>query len=263
MRKSRPRPIRRPQPGKGQSRRLIEKVEERLTTPETRERESLNQLPDRLEQAIRQEYLRRSQVPIEDWLFEVIEVFVTREIEQIRSTERHREALSLGLLPDLDCGRGCNHCCFQHVAISPIETVVLARQINRHWSEEQIDNLRERLVRDAELYRQTRSQSPDEASERQALKRIRRPCPLLDEVSGDCLAYQWRPITCRRENSIDARVCESYRKNPDQDQSSIRLTALDLIWGGVQVGLTRISGKLLRRTQFGSLSEELRRALGH
>lgn len=86
----------------------------------------------------------------------------------------------------VSCRKGCHNCCYYPVLTSILEALVVYRGIakNRLWT----TTLKARF---------------QEASERVKglsldvwfLSRI--PCPLLDQKSGTCLAYDSRPFSCR------------------------------------------------------------------
>src|SRR5690606_23501571 len=116
---------------------------------------------------------------------------------------RQRAAGGLSVLSEPACQTGCAHCCYQHVAISGVEALVLADFIRDRWPAEAIAGLRERLEREAERYRRIAVEADSPEAERAPLGRIRRPCPMLEETEGRCLAYEARPVNCRRENSVD------------------------------------------------------------
>lgn len=152
-----------------------------------------------------------------------------------------RESASLPVIREPSCREGCDHCCYQHVAITPIEADILASHIRERWPKDEIIALQKRLSLNCERLAtiEASSRSPD--SRRLALSQLRRPCPVLDEATGRCLAYEARPVNCRRENSVDPEVCRRHQINPDSTESSLRLSRFDLIWGAVHFVLANAS----------------------
>ena len=125
------------------------------------------------------------------------------------------------------------------------EALILADHIKKHWSPEAIADLRPRLNAANETYRKIAENSPTIEIEEQKVARLRRPCAMLDESAGRCLAYEARPVNCRRENSVDVEVCRRYREDPEETESSLRVVRADVIWGAVQVFLSRWTSRHL------------------
>lgn len=179
-----------------------------------------------------------------------------------------KESANLPVIREPSCNNGCNYCCYQHVAVSRIEADILAAHIRNKWSEIDIVALRDRLDRECERLVSIGVDSSEPEVRRLALSRLRRPCPMLDEESGQCRVYEARPVNCRRENSIDPEVCRRYRFDPEATESSIRLSRFDLIWGAVHLVLSRASTSsrdhetVFDATRFEPLELALTRTLG-
>ena len=93
--------------------------------------------------------------------------------------------------PAAACARGCTHCCWVRVDITPAEATLLASAIPSG------DPRRERVAaRAAEVGNLGRD----------ARLRKRVPCALLGD-DGACSVYDARPLACRSANSLDAGAC--------------------------------------------------------
>jgi Fe-S-cluster containining protein len=170
------------------------------------------------------------------WLYPVLDAWVR---DRDDSWRRRRQDQGLAVIQEPACRPGCDHCCYQHVAVTDLEAEILARHVQAHLDPDQLAALRDRVHRDAEQLRRIAAEAPTADAHRAALARIRQPCPLLDEAAGRCLAYEARPVNCRRENSVEVEVCRRYRDDPDASESSLRLVRYDLLWGAVHVLLAR------------------------
>jgi hypothetical protein len=95
------------------------------------------------------------------------------------------------------CKSGCAWCCYQGVALIPIEAVVIARHIEAHFTPEERAALDERLAR---THEKTASLSVHERA------RLMLACPFL--VEGRCSIYAVRPFRCRGIHSRDAAYCQ-------------------------------------------------------
>ncbi|WP_161602483.1 YkgJ family cysteine cluster protein [Tautonia marina] len=178
----------------------------------------------------------RPNEPLTQWLYPVLDAWVRDRDDAWR---QERKARGLAIIQEPACQVGCDHCCYQHVAVTDLEAEILARHVRIHLDPDQLAALRNRVDRDARQFRQLAAESPTPEAHRAALARLRQPCPMLDEAAGRCLAYEARPVNCRRENSVDVEVCRRYRFDPDATESSLRLVRYDLLWGAVHVVLSR------------------------
>jgi Fe-S-cluster containining protein len=104
-------------------------------------------------------------------------------------------------LPIVSCKPGCASCCSYPVYISILEGMLLYRHLTEkgHWS----PTFRQKLqAHDKQTY--------DMASEVWVLLEI--PCPLLEQKTRKCLAYQARPFSCRTlYATTDASLCSPRR----------------------------------------------------
>lgn len=116
-----------------------------------------------------------------------------------------RPAVEARKQPGFACAAGCAWCCYQQVAASPAEAVVIARHVLQTFAPAALAALKARL---AELDGASRGLG---AAERAKLKR---PCAFLED--GRCTIYAVRPLRCRGVYSRDAEHCRWAMDNPDQ-----------------------------------------------
>jgi Fe-S-cluster containining protein len=109
--------------------------------------------------------------------------------EQVPSTRR--------LLPV--CNAGCAYCCHGPVLASAPEILRIAAFVEESRKPEELAELRMRASKTAEL---VAGMSVDERA------KARVPCPLLDEATGRCGAYEVRPIACRAYHSGSVEACK-------------------------------------------------------
>jgi Fe-S-cluster containining protein len=95
------------------------------------------------------------------------------------------------------CRSGCAWCCYQGVAVIPIEAVTIAGHIEAKFTPAQRGALDERLAR---THAQTAGMSVHERA------RLMLACPFL--VEGRCSIYEVRPFRCRGIHSRDADYCK-------------------------------------------------------
>lgn len=97
-------------------------------------------------------------------------------------------------LPVIACAEGCAHCCYGTVYASAIEVLHLAA-----WLKESglpiTNGAKERGRAIAEL----------ETMDARAKAKI--ACPVLDERTGRCSAYEARPVACRAYHSGSVEAC--------------------------------------------------------
>lgn len=126
-----------------------------------------------------------------------------RQIRTQLSTDFERELLqqTREAKVSLTCRAGCANCCHHPVLISAIEGTLIYRWLAERgrWT----PSLRARLKEHAE-------KTKDLPFEVWFLSVI--PCPLLDEKTSRCSAYQARPYPCRVTYSIgDSENCHPHK----------------------------------------------------
>ncbi len=95
------------------------------------------------------------------------------------------------------CGPGCGACCVLNVTILFPEAVAISRFIQRHFSADELEDLRNRMQ---ELLGRTRWLDDEERLF------LRAPCAFLDQ-QGSCMIHAVRPLLCRSVTSTDAEAC--------------------------------------------------------
>jgi Fe-S-cluster containining protein len=133
------------------------------------------------------------------------------------------------------CKSGCAWCCYQGVALIPIEAVTIARHIEANFTPAERTALAERLDR---THEKTAGLGVH------ARARLMLACPFL--VEGRCSIYAVRPFRCRGIHSRDADYCKWKLENIDAAvQDERRGTAADpLLQAPVQImdaGLTGLA----------------------
>ncbi|MEW4568848.1 YkgJ family cysteine cluster protein [Tautonia sp. JC769] len=199
---------------------------------------SLDVLVAEIEDRVTATAAKHPNEPMGRWLYRVLDAWVG---DRDGAWRRQRQAQGLAIIREPACQLGCDHCCYQHVAVTELEAEILAQHVQAHLDPGEQAALRHRVDRDAGRLRQLAAEAPTADAHRAALARSRQPCPLLDEATRQCLAYEARPVNCRRENSVEVEVCRRYRDDPDASESSLRLVRFDLLWGAVHVLLARMA----------------------
>ncbi len=101
--------------------------------------------------------------------------------------------------PPVACARGCLHCCFNQVSLTPPEALFLGIHVLERFSPGEGDALAARVEALGGLIR---------GRSRRELGDIRHltPCAFLRD--GACSVHEARPLACRGWNSVDARACQ-------------------------------------------------------
>jgi Fe-S-cluster containining protein len=106
---------------------------------------------------------------------------------------------------EVDCGPGCDWCCFQRVSATPAEVLRIADFLRQTRTPEELAVLQHALT---ETDSQTRGLTADQRL------RLKQLCPLL--VGGGCSIYPVRPLTCRGYTSNSAALCQRKVEEPEQ-----------------------------------------------
>ena len=107
------------------------------------------------------------------------------------------------------CRKGCWYCCHSYVSVSAPEAVYLAMGIKAWWSEDSRNWVDEQCTR-----RMFTGESPGEVWQAAIV------CPLL--ASGECMAYSFRPFSCRGCNSLDGEACKQAFYQGDAEREIFR-----------------------------------------
>lgn len=131
------------------------------------------------------------------------------------------------------CRSGCAWCCYQGVAVIPIEAVAIARHVEAQFSPAERGALDERL---GHTQAQTAGLNMHERA------RLMLACPFL--VEGRCSIYEVRPFRCRGIHSRDADYCKWKLENIDEAvQDKRRGTPADpLLQAPVQIMDAALAG---------------------
>jgi Fe-S-cluster containining protein len=114
----------------------------------------------------------------------LLKVLVIPRVEEVLASDAMSDA-------KIECGPGCNACCYQSIEVSIPEAILVSLQLANPQ-----DPRREPLISAAADFA---------AMSRSDRVRARRPCPLL--VDGKCSVYDNRPVLCRATLSPCARKC--------------------------------------------------------
>jgi Fe-S-cluster containining protein len=114
----------------------------------------------------------------------LLKVLVIPRVEEVLASDAMSDA-------KIECGPGCDACCYQNVEVSIPEAILVSLQLG-----DPQDSRRESVMQAA---------SDLAGMSATARARTRRPCPLL--VDGKCSVYANRPLLCRATLSPCARKC--------------------------------------------------------
>jgi hypothetical protein len=131
------------------------------------------------------------------------------------------------------CCLGCTACCHLHVVALPSEVLAIARHVEREFSDEAREALRQRMTAHIEA-----THGLDAARRR----KLRLACPLL--VENRCSVYPVRPISCRGWNSLDRGLCDADLADPARGTAAQLNLAQYVLAGRVAEGLAAASHAL-------------------
>lgn len=104
----------------------------------------------------------------------------------------------LDLSPPVACCRGCSHCCWNQVSLTPAEALYLGFHLLETCSQERLAEISRRIDQVLGLIA---------GKTRQEMASIRHetPCPLL--LDDACSVHPARPLVCRGWNSVNVESC--------------------------------------------------------
>lgn len=107
--------------------------------------------------------------------------------------------------PVIDCQAGCYYCCCAYVTTTTLETLQLVAYIRSHFSDREIEELKQRT---ANVAAKRRGLTAD------AQEALRVYCPLL--VDNKCSVYAARPLPCRGWTSGSVTACRHNAEQTDE-----------------------------------------------
>ena len=146
------------------------------------------------------------------------------------------------------CRAGCDHCCSVPVDVQAHEVFFAADHIQRHFSPEALEQVRDRLGRHRRRVAQLANGQRDSS---------RQPCALLED--GACSIYAGRPEACRCHHSSNAAVCAAHQADPAVNLAKVLIPALRARLFAVRMGLDEAIERLGyddRAYDFGSALHE-------
>jgi Fe-S-cluster containining protein len=110
------------------------------------------------------------------------------------------------------CRKGCHHCCYDSLAITPIEFEVILNDLKKRLNKTEIEELFTRAlgqneeikINNPDFYRLLENNGTldqqaliKQMNSSSSTKRNPFPCVFLNEVEGLCTVYESRPYICR------------------------------------------------------------------
>ncbi len=112
-------------------------------------------------------------------------------------TQHAMNQLTISVMP-IECGKGCDYCCYMNVLASPVEVLNIAKQLKNTMSYDELYSLIEQIrlvsIRVAAL---PSAQARDDAHI---------PCGLLKD--HQCSVYKSRPLACLGWTSASKQDCK-------------------------------------------------------
>lgn len=113
------------------------------------------------------------------------------------------------------CESGCSHCCNLRVEALAPEVFYIARKLRS-----------ERPIRDIESLIEKLKEFSQRAKGLRTTEHLI-PCPMLS--NGRCSIYEYRPMMCRKYNSLDASVCETpFSRVPESTELTMKSVAIGI-----------------------------------
>ncbi|MCT8136808.1 YkgJ family cysteine cluster protein [Anaerobacillus sp. CMMVII] len=140
-----------------------------------------------------------------------LDLFVTTAFKRMLAVLDHEITIietKVGI--ESSCQSGCAHCCYFPVILTRMEAKLIAEYIE-HLPKEEHAKVLEHLGNyyanaDLQVVDELDFQADPYYKEKYITKHI--PCPLLDQTTNSCLAYEVRPVACRTHfNYCHPQVC--------------------------------------------------------
>lgn len=133
-----------------------------------------------------------------------------------------------GIQGKIACKKGCDHCCYAQVSLTPPEAFLIVQCIKNTYSLKKRDALMKRVTGNLRL---TQDKSIDERID------VWQQTPCIFLENGACSIYNVRPLICRAWHSLSADQClkafHSGDKNAEIDSTPYR----NAIYGAIREGL--------------------------
>ncbi len=122
------------------------------------------------------------------------------------------------------CQAGCDHCCWETIAVSLAEIDWILEHIGA-WPEQRLEQLKTELAR----------YEKEMVSQRANPIQLRRSkCALLED--GVCSVYQNRPFACRARHTFDVDFCAASKLDPGESANMPGLSSLPHIYQAARAG---------------------------
>jgi len=141
----------------------------------------------------------------------------------------------LDLDPPIACKSGCIHCCYNQIALTEPEALVLGMYLLETRNQEQLKDLSARTLA---LTESLKGKSWHDIG----MARHRLPCLFLQ--NGNCSVYPARPFACRGWNSVDVNRCVQSNLTEDAMTPIENHPIMRLITESIQQGILRGSKSL-------------------
>jgi|GEM_PF-2882516 len=125
---------------------------------------------------------------------------------------------------EIDCGKGCSHCCHLYVDVMAFEAIAIHQFIRTQLSDSDQGLLLDKIK---ESFAEIKSLSIEDE------KQIVRRCPLLDD-NDQCSIYAIRPQMCAGMVSPKSSLCEEW-KNTGSNDVEFETPGKIGVWRGVEL----------------------------
>jgi Fe-S-cluster containining protein len=137
------------------------------------------------------------------------------------------------------CRAGCAFCCYIKVDATPNEIFRIAKFLNAHYRQEELDGIVERARANRDRIR---------AMSREQQLHTSLACPLLK--NNQCMCYGVRPAMCRKHHAQDVEGCEAAFNKPTETVPSDEVPEVSLTLSAMVVQ----SQEVFRQNGFDSRS---------